>query len=315
LETKNMNGNNEAVKTEYQIDSTSGGNKITIHIIQIIFAITTGITYFATKIEEISKFYADLPFPVDLPLAILFLSLGTGLSLSTLIDLFREKTIKQKITTSVQEARPITANNEVYAQPTCFKNFTKKNEVLSYFKARMNGKNGMKQAGHIHVTHFEDPNAQEKGYFDVQNVLVTDGDLEVRRILLIKDKAGYEKMCDQLRDLGTSSKFELGIYLLAADQDPTTIGNFRNYLNFNFMVIDDDEFCFNNGNSVSPYDTSSIVHRELAQEIKKYIGYLWNNSHQIKTEGLPYDRDKLMLIQQECIAKKILLPTYDFKPI
>jgi hypothetical protein len=211
--------------------------------------------------------------------------------------------------------------NVTQKEQTPFESFKTRNDTFDYFKDRMNGENGRERAERIGVTYFADLSTNEendeKKYFKLQNSLVLANKLEVRRILLIKNEADYKKMRQQLEDLGESPIFQLGIYIiLAEDINTTTEGNFRRHLNFNFMVIDDKEFCFNNGNRYAEYSTSSITHKKLTEEMNKHIKYLWDNSHKVKISGRDYfEKNILDRIENECKSKQILPPDYTYTSI
>jgi hypothetical protein len=248
-------------------------------------------------------------------------SLGVGMflngtrleTISNIVNKTRIKSAsdKEKILPGKSGLAEIQANEK----SIFFEIFRRRKDTFNYFKDRMNGENGREVASRIAVTYFVDVSPieenDEKEYFELQTGLVMSGRLEVRRILLIKNKRDFEKMIEQLKDLGKSNLFELGIYILAEDNDVATKGNFKRHLNFNFMIIDDNEFCFNNGNRYAEYTTSTITHKRLAEEMNKHIVYLWDNSYKVKLNGREYfERNILDDIEVECKARGIISMDY-----
>jgi hypothetical protein len=273
-----------SVNIDKILERSGSATKIVKDWIGIVALIPGAITYLGIKTTVIPS----LPL-IDLPSLLLFL-----LSVAVVLPILMNITQKE---------------------PTSFESFKTRSDTFNYFKDRMNGANGRKAASRIAVTYFVDVSPaeenNEKEYFELQTGLVLASKLEVRRILLIKNESDYRKMRQQLIDLGKSKLFELGIYILAEDEGVTTIGNFRKHLNFNFMIIDDNEFCFNNGNRYADYSTSTIMHKKLAEEMNKHIIYLWNNSHKVKLSGGENIEASILLeIENECKAKKILPQDY-----
>jgi hypothetical protein len=215
---------------------------------------------------------------------------------------------------------------EVCEKLACFQTFKNYDQTFEYFGNRIDGKSVTGKAGQIDVTYFVDDRkmsdaekSAERNYFSKQEYYIMHKGLKVRRILLIKNISDYRKMEEQIKNLRTAPKFELGIYILAENIDPggniiEVLGDFKKHLNFNFMVIDEKEFCFGNGNRETNEErkfSSSIMHERLAKEMKKHIDHLWDNSLQVKTLDETSEKSELLTkIEKQCKDINIISQNY-----
>jgi hypothetical protein len=185
--------------------------------------------------------------------------------------------------------------------------------TFDYFTERMQGREGKSQAKKIFVTYFNDnrdPNdarriVKEKMYYLDQKKCIENG-LNLTRIMLIKDKDSYNAMKEFLDQLGNCKTFALGCYILKEEDSTNQSGHFANYLHFNFMVIDGEELCFNNGNFDAPNIEThmlSVKNKEIAKNFNEHFNYLWEKSYQVKSMGSPRkNSDVFREIEEKCIS-------------
>jgi hypothetical protein len=242
----------------------------------------------------------------------------------------KEKILAEKLELEAIEEKILTGRSqselvEVCEKLACFQTFENYLKTFEYFGKRMEGTHSLKKADRIDVTYFVDDREMsnsektaERNYFAKQEYCIENGNLNVRRILLIKNLSDYQKMEEQLINLLDSPRFGLGVYILADNinaEGVEVMGDFKKHLNFNFMVIDGEEFCFGNGNRGDENEkrlSSSIMHTKLAEEMKKHIDYLWDHSLQVQI--LEQDKKKsgiFTAIEQQCKKRSEILTTIE----